>query len=49
MVWAQDLFLHYDDHVSEAAAVVWRARYFAPYFGSHLTVEINAETGQLLE
>ncbi len=50
MFWPQDLYLHYLDHINETGPLVWRAVYSYPIgIGPSLSVQINAETGELLE
>ena len=50
MFWPQTLYLHYLDQVNETGPIVWRVVYSYPIgIGPSLSIQINAETGELLE
>ena len=49
MRWPQNLYLRHRDRVNETDLIVWRASSFSPFFGPGIWVEINAQTGELLE
>ncbi|MFV2043583.1 MAG: hypothetical protein ACC700_10170 [Anaerolineales bacterium] len=50
MFWPQDLYLEYLDDVNRTGPVIWRVVYSYPIgTGPSLSIQINAETGELLE